>query len=167
MSNYIDCQLKVEGTTACLKKLKSSIIVEHDNHYDVVLKNLTSGFNGVINTDNQDNTPVSHLKLVPLKETLDDFEFNFRDCNTFYEWVKYVKYVETTIWVDEEWQKLSLTENKLIVNFTAAWTAPIIEIMLGSKLYPDLKFRLQFSEVSDMTEFFVLEGTNGKFKQIK
>ena len=29
MSNYINCQLKVEGTTACLEELKSSSIIDY------------------------------------------------------------------------------------------------------------------------------------------
>ena len=100
-------------------------------------------------------------------DTFEDFEFNFRNCNTFYEWVKHLKFTDTSIWVDQEWKKLSLTENELIVNFTAAWTPPIIEIMLGSKLYPDLKFRLTYADISDGFEKGTIEGSNGRFNESK
>lgn len=167
MPNYINCQLKVEGSTESLKDLKSSIISNHKDYYSVNLKQLANGTDIVVNMDLIENITKNNPNMLSLKDTFEDFEFNFRNCNTFYEWVKHLKFTDTSIWVDQEWKKLSLTENELIVNFTAAWTPPIIEIMLGSKLYPDLKFRLTYADISDGFEKGTIEGSNGRFNESK
>ena len=166
MSNYINCQLKVEGTAVRLEELKNSTIINYENHYDVNLNHLTNGKDGVINYKLSDSRESYNENMLPLVDTLCDFEFDFRGNKTFYEWVSHSRFAHTTIWVDDEWERVSLANNILTVNFTAAWTPPIIEIMLGSKLYPDLKFRLSFVDISDGFEHNTIEGMNAEFKEV-
>lgn len=161
MSNYIDCQLKVEGTTACLKKLKSSIIVEHDNHYDVVLKLLNEDKIGIISNDFVGKVEDDLFEI--LENSFENFNLNLDNGSTFYQWIEPICIGDTTIWVDEDWQKLSLADNTLIIKFTASSKPPIVEILLGSLNYSDLKFTLSWKCLTNLDEYGSIEGVNGCF----
>ncbi len=164
MSNHIDCQLKVEGTTARLEELKSSIIKVCKKNYEVDLKLLIQDKLGIKSYDFMTEED-GHLFEV-LENSFENFNLNLNG-DTFYEWVGSVRFADTAIWVENDWQKFILDDETLIVKFTAAWTPPIAEILLGSLNYPDLKFILSWQSLVDMDRYGTIEGINGCFKAVE
>lgn len=167
MSKKIYNTLKIEGESLCLELVKDNVTKVFENHYEINLKPLFKGKCGIINYELIGNKPTNSAEMPSLKDSFEDFEFEYKNKSTFYEWCSFVKFTDTSVWVEKKWSKLILIENTLLVDFTSEMTPPIIEIMLGSNLYPALRFTLSFFEDSDTSNHFKIEGANGKFQQIK
>lgn len=65
----------------------------------------------------------------------------------------------TRVFPDE--QKLTVTEDKVVVSFTSAWHGPAVEVQTLSKLFPDNMFRLLSWGVQDV-RLVLLAFKNGK-----
>ena len=162
MSNYIDCQLKVEGVAAPLKEIKRSMIITHEFGYSVNLVGICDGKKGIV-TSNYYKTNKADDTFVIIENHLQDFHLNLYFKETLFEFIGEGRLAETTTWVDEFLNRLTIKENYMVVNFTAAWEPPIIEVILASLNYPDLNFRLSYKNISDHNEFGSIEGSNGYF----
>ena len=162
MSNHIDCQLKVEGTAARLEQIKSSMITTDEFGYGVNLTKICGNKKGIVSNTYCETNTIDDSYVI-LESAFQDIHLNLLYGETLYQLIGYAKKASTIYWYEEEWYRLSIKEKYFIVNFTAAWVPPIVEVLLASLNYPDLKFRLSYHNISCDDEFGAIEGSNGHF----
>jgi len=171
MGNYIDCQLIVEGPKESIDRFKK-LTLEIDpesvtDSYEVCLTELMPGIESVVTRDYFNSLELEEdelTSLLILDEFTNDFDFPFFRSNTFYDWFGNARFTKWSIWVDHNcWSNLYMSETLLSVKFTSLETPPLILIIGGSKLFPDLNFKMSFFDVFDNYETGRIEGANGIF----
>lgn len=172
MGNYIDCQLKVEGPAEAIERFKElTLLINPDDNrfYCTKFKTLMPDIEMVISKrllESLNNEAPSDKSYILLEDFADDFSFGYWGSKTFYEWFGEVRETDIAILEEPEyWYRLSLKENELIVNFTSINTPPIVLIIGGSKMFPELKFRLSFFDTVNESAFNAIEGVNGVFTE--
>jgi hypothetical protein len=171
MANYIDFQLKVEGTRERLQQLQDLIVNIHydSDEYSINLEPLMQGRKGVLSKkriSEMDLCESELEKFFVLEDFTKDFNFQYSGSYTFYDWHGNGRVGELAIWNEYFWQRVSINENSLIVNVISKWSPPIVNIISGSKLFPDLNFRLSFHDISDeLHPWGSVEGRNGIFAE--
>jgi hypothetical protein len=172
MGNYIDCQLKVEGPAEAIERFKEltlSINPDDKRIYSTNFKSLMPHVEMIISNkliESLNNKMLEDKSYILLEDFTADFSFRYWDYKTFYEWIGKIRWTDIAIWNDPEfWHRLSLKEDEIIVNFTSNNTPPILLIIGGSKLFPELKFRLSFFDTVNESAFNAIEGINGVFTE--
>jgi|694.fasta_scaffold154591_2 hypothetical protein len=172
MGNYIDCQLKVEGPAKAIKKFKDlTLLINHDDKrlYCTIFKPLMPEIEMIISKKHigaLNNETLLDKSYMLVEDFSADFQFRYSDFETFYEWLGKGRKTDVAVINEPEyWHRLSLKENEIIVNFTSINTPPILLLIGGSKLFPELNFRLSFFDTVDESAFNSIEGINGVFKE--
>ena len=171
MANYIDFQFKVEGSREDLQKLQGLILnIEYEkDEYCFNLNHLMNGREGVLSKarfEELNLTEIDLEKFYILENFVNDFELINLNHKSLYDWHGDGRDGNLCMWNDGTWQRLSINENSIIFNGTAKWSPPIINIISGSKLFPDLTFRLSFHDSTDeLHGWGAIEGKNGVFME--
>ena len=105
MSKKIYNTLKIEGESLCLELVKDNVTKVFENHYEINLKPLFKGKCGIINYELIGNKPTNSAEMPSLKDSFEDFEFEYKNKSTFYEWCSFVKFTDTSVWVEKKWSK--------------------------------------------------------------
>lgn len=172
MGNYIDCQLKVEGPKEVIEKFKNltlEINSEHKHCYETFFERLMPGIEGVLTKEYAESLNLNDEEknvFQILEDFTQNFDFEYCYSTTFYEWFGNASMTKVGTWNEPYyWGRLSITDTSIIVNFTTNNTPPIILIIGGSKIFPELSFRLSFYDTCNPDTFNCIEGCDGNFKE--
>lgn len=171
MSNYIDFQLTAVGNRNTLEQLQNLIVsVNNDrDEYKLNLNALMMGKLAVISKSHSEDFTYTKEELTEfyiLEEFVNDFEFEFYEKLSYYEWHGKGKGANLCIWNDEYWQRLTINEHSIILNGTSKVEPPIVHVIAASRLFPDLNLKLSFVDTTgEIRSFGSIEGKNGQFSE--